>query len=251
MLACIVAVILLGGRQSLLLRPFSTRTGIDSISVALTIFALIQLQAQSTQAYITPLTPEISILPAQPAIALGWGQTTLHPSSFSDVLQEVTLPIVEQTLCQQTYLGEFNISDIHLCAGFTQGGQDTCTGDSGGPLILFDGTSWRQAGITSFGGHLNGPACAGENAYGVYTRVSMFTEFIAETTHAELIFEGVKNIYSADEPVIVDVAEILPGQRSNVDLWFGLSTGEHLFFISGTDEFPLFSLAPLPLADIT
>lgn len=41
------------------------------------------------------------------------------------------------------------IVDHMLCAG--QNSQDSCSGDSGGPLMVSDGNSWSQIGVVSWG----------------------------------------------------------------------------------------------------
>jgi hypothetical protein len=65
---------------------------------------------------------------------------------------------------------------VAFCAGYPQGGVDTCQGDSGGPLFVA-GTNGEhvQAGITSFG-----KGCAQPNAYGVYTNLGLFEQWIKD-----------------------------------------------------------------------
>lgn len=52
---------------------------------------------------------------------------------------------------------------------------DTCQGDSGGPLMYYsyDYNQWMLAGITSYG-----RGCGSSSYAGVYTRVSMYIEWI-------------------------------------------------------------------------
>ncbi len=52
---------------------------------------------------------------------------------------------------------------------------DTCQGDSGGPLMYYsyDYNQWMIAGITSYG-----RGCGLSNYAGVYTRVSMYIDWI-------------------------------------------------------------------------
>ncbi|NOT86220.1 MAG: trypsin-like serine protease [Methylococcaceae bacterium] len=113
------------------------------------------------------------------ATALGWGVTDFTTeilSEQSDTLQKVALPIISNASCLQKFA---SITDNMLCAGFALEGKDTCSGDSGGLLAIFDKTSntWRQAGITSFG---NANAyCGYLNTYGVYTRVKNYKRGIS------------------------------------------------------------------------
>lgn len=117
--------------------------------------------------------------PGTAATILGWGATfpraldNEEPSGFPRDLQQATVPIVSNAVCNapQSYNG--TILDTMLCAGFPQGGVDTCQNDSGGPLIVSSGTGFALAGITSFG-----RGCAQPNFYGVYTRVSSFVGFV-------------------------------------------------------------------------
>jgi len=142
--------------------------------------ALLQLTKPATQPPIA-LPLQGSPAPGKKAIAMGWGNTVSEDDdSAQDVLQEVELDIVSNDTCIAAYKEEYEIIDNQICAGFATGGKDTCTGDSGGPLIVSDGNQQQQIGIISYGGKQDGPLCGGPNAYGVYTRVSAFINFIAQ-----------------------------------------------------------------------
>ena len=61
-----------------------------------------------------------------------------------------------------------------LCAGdLVDGGEDSCHGDSGGPLFVADGDDWVQVGITSWG-----IGCARRQRPGVYTRLAAVASFV-------------------------------------------------------------------------
>jgi secreted trypsin-like serine protease len=71
-----------------------------------------------------------------------------------------------------------------ICAGTATGVRDACNGDSGGPLFVEKADGVEQIGIVSWG---EGPmdaaaACGHENAYGVYTRIANYKDWIAEKT---------------------------------------------------------------------
>lgn len=116
--------------------------------------------------------------PGTMATALGWGTTSATSLDFPEALWEVELPIVDQAICQEAYSGVQDILETQVCAGYAEGGKDTCQGDSGGPLVAQSpptGNKLVQAGITSFGA-----SCAQPDVYGVYTRVSSFSDWITE-----------------------------------------------------------------------
>lgn len=82
--------------------------------------------------------------------ALGWGETG---NGLSNDLQEVQLDYLPRSLCRE--LSGLTISDFVICAAeqnpVSGNNQDTCFGDSGGPLFLGRDRSPWVAGITSFG----------------------------------------------------------------------------------------------------
>uniref|UniRef100_A0A3Q4GF13 Serine protease 27-like n=1 Tax=Neolamprologus brichardi TaxID=32507 RepID=A0A3Q4GF13_NEOBR len=100
----------------------------------------------------------------------GWGRLE-SPLPFPGTLQEVSIPIVSNTDCNNAYKG--GITSNMICAGVARGGKDSCQGDSGGPLVVKHGSVWVQAGIVSFG-----DGCAKPNVPGVYARVSQYQSWI-------------------------------------------------------------------------
>nr|XP_034834069.1 CLIP domain-containing serine protease 2-like [Maniola hyperantus] len=103
----------------------------------------------------------------------GWGKT--ETSSTSAVKLKVRVPVVSNSACSQIYkLSDRNISEKQICAGGTSY-QDSCKGDSGGPLMARDSTmKWMVLGVVSFG-----PSPCGYPGWpGVYTRVPAFVDWI-------------------------------------------------------------------------
>ncbi len=128
----------------------------------------------------------VALLTAQDALLLdpsillmatGWGRVSAVAPSYPYDLFQVQVPYVDQATCSAFYtaLGyaEDTIGPDHVCAGFEEGGKDTCSGDSGGPLLLNVAGTWRQAGITSWG-----EGCAKPGAPGVYASVPHHLDWI-------------------------------------------------------------------------
>ncbi len=61
----------------------------------------------------------------------GWGRLS-SGGSTPKILQEAQVPIVTPQECRKSYGS--SITDRMLCAGYSQGGIDTCQGDSGGKM---------------------------------------------------------------------------------------------------------------------
>ncbi|KAL1492965.1 hypothetical protein ABEB36_011121 [Hypothenemus hampei] len=102
---------------------------------------------------------------------IGWGSIR-ESGPQPAVLQEVNIPIWSNTDCRQKYghAAPGGIVDHMLCAG--QANRDSCSGDSGGPLMVNNG-KWTQVGIVSWG-----IGCGKGQYPGVYTRVEKFLPWI-------------------------------------------------------------------------
>ncbi|XP_013869354.1 serine protease 27 [Austrofundulus limnaeus] len=145
--------------------------------------ALVQLSSPVTWSnFVRPicLPASSTLFPADmPCYVTGWGNVRENvPLPGAGTLQEVQVPIIAQSSCQQMYqtdpTEQVDILDDMICAGYQQGGKDSCQGDSGGPLVcrMINGT-WVQAGVVSFG-----LGCANQNKPGVYARLTSFPDFI-------------------------------------------------------------------------
>ncbi|KAG2465322.1 MASP2 protease, partial [Polypterus senegalus] len=116
-----------------------------------------------------PTTDQSETEPQPQALGLvaGWGLSNPNVSmdeatssdfgTVSDVLQYVKLPVVMHTECKTSYesrSGSYNITNNMFCAGYYEGGKDTCLGDSGGAFIMEDPQTkrWVAQGLVSWGG---------------------------------------------------------------------------------------------------
>ncbi len=95
-------------------------------------------------------------------MASGWGQLDeIKNSGFAPVLTTVDLKTVE---CDAYPVYAGKTDGNMMCAGAP--GQDTCTGDSGGPLIVGDLNNATLVGVVSWG-----RGCYRDGGAGVYVRV--------------------------------------------------------------------------------
>ena len=125
-------------------------------------------------------TSQSSLYPqaAITAVVGGWGKVASQGNNRnSAVLQHLVLPIVDSrnSKCRQTIID----SDRQLCAGYDRLPVDTCSGDSGAPLLVVERMGRDQgyfvaAGIVSYGNR----QCDASLSSGVYTRVSFYLPWI-------------------------------------------------------------------------
>ncbi|XP_026207708.1 serine protease [Anabas testudineus] len=148
--------------------------------------ALVQLSSSITWSnYAQPicLPASSTVFPTDMLCTVtGWGNIREGVSLPGvGTLQEVQVPILSQSSCQQMYQTNptetVNILYDMMCAGYQQGGKDSCQGDSGGPLVCqMENGTWVQAGVVSFG-----LGCAQTNQPGVYTRLTSYSSFITRS----------------------------------------------------------------------
>lgn len=144
--------------------------------------ALIKLQAPVTDPSARTIQlqgdrlEKVFAAPGACAVVTGWGTTAEGRSdSVSESLRQVSLPIIDRGKCDRAYPGR--VSDKAVCAGYDWGTKDSCQGDSGGPLVVPGGpTEWTQTGVVSWG-----EGCARPGAFGVYTRVAPYIDWIQKT----------------------------------------------------------------------
>lgn len=103
--------------------------------------------------------------------ASGWGLTADSEPAISDELNWMETEIKSNSACNTWWLG--TIKSTQIC-GSGAGGRSICSGDSGGPIYVEEGSSRKQVGISSFvislGCEIGYPF--------VFTRTSSFLDFI-------------------------------------------------------------------------
>jgi secreted trypsin-like serine protease len=112
--------------------------------------------------------PKISTL----VTAIGYGRIA-ETGAFAPTLQKVDLQVESYKVCVRTYVTAKD--NLQICnRGLPEGGKDSCSGDSGGPLFI-KGTTILSA-LVSYG-----YGCARQRIPAVNTRISAYTGWIQST----------------------------------------------------------------------
>ncbi|XP_042351756.1 plasminogen-like [Plectropomus leopardus] len=105
----------------------------------------------------------------------GWGET--KDRKVSDILKETSVPVVENKVCNDVEYWNNGIKDTEMCAGYNEGGADSCKGDSGGPLVCIKKNRYILQGVVSEGSY----PCGKPMKPGIYVRVSKYLDWIDNT----------------------------------------------------------------------
>ncbi|KAK7491003.1 hypothetical protein BaRGS_00017699 [Batillaria attramentaria] len=103
----------------------------------------------------------------------GWGVFYPGGSPLTPVLNEVTMQIVSDDICDGTY-GSFFYAPTMVCVSmYGTGGHAACQGISGSPLVAFRNGGWELVGVASWGYD-----CTQTANPGVYTDVYQMESWI-------------------------------------------------------------------------
>ena len=100
----------------------------------------------------------------------GWGVTSENSQSIPSSLRKVSVPVIARATCAADYTG-YDITNNMFCAGYANGGKDSCSGDSGGPII--EASTGTLVGTVSWG-----VGCAEAGKPGVYARLGNYVNYI-------------------------------------------------------------------------
>ncbi|XP_064476899.1 plasma kallikrein-like [Ornithodoros turicata] len=139
--------------------------------------ALVQMNAPvNTSEFVRTIClpkPDFDPTAGLSCMAAGWG-VTLNDEESREFLREVALPVITRDVCQEQ-LPEYTIAESMICAGHEDGGRDTCSGDSGGPLMYEAEEGWTLAGVVS-----TGSGCAHAKKPGVLSSIAYYVPWILE-----------------------------------------------------------------------
>ncbi len=152
--------------------------------------------------------------PGTTATVLGWGITNSLLQQTSDNLREVAAPIQDGTGCTQAF-GPTYDNATEICAGGTAG-QDSCNGDSGGPLA-YNATA---ATATLLGTVDYGSNTCGDGTPAVYQRITSGTgaQFLATNVPTALIAPSTATPARRSTITLTAGAANLPGPTYAWDL---------------------------------
>ena len=108
-------------------------------------YALIHLSSPSSFEPIQLVTDDSHDVEPVMSTTMGWGATSENGGS-SNTLLEVGVPIDDDC----GYIAN-EVTNNMICAGDSNGGEDSCYGDSGGPLIVEWNGEYELIGIVSWG----------------------------------------------------------------------------------------------------
>ncbi|XP_067130395.1 clotting factor C-like isoform X2 [Centruroides vittatus] len=113
-------------------------------------------------------------------IITGWGLN--ENQSYSQQLQQAVLPVVSYERCEKAYEDAdlpLTVTENMFCAGASKINSDSCSGDSGGPMVFADDSGrerkWVLEGIVSWG---SPSGCGTAGQYGGFTKVFNFINWI-------------------------------------------------------------------------
>ncbi|XP_037077069.1 trypsin-1-like [Pollicipes pollicipes] len=122
------------------------------------------------------------------AIMAGWGYLDewRRGGTRPDTLQWTEVPVLSRQTCQDWFTEakkSIKISEGKICAGYKEGGKDSCQADSGGPLVVQVGKEYQVAGVVSAG-----IGCGRPNLPGIYTDLTVYAKWVVGQISARTSF---------------------------------------------------------------
>ncbi|XP_069688616.1 uncharacterized protein [Periplaneta americana] len=111
------------------------------------------------------------------SLVAGWGATDIGTTGSNQILQWVEVKVIPSVTCAKAYAERTGtmLGPGQICAGGARG-QDSCEGDSGGPLMRGELQRYYLLGLVSFGAK----RCGSENLPGVYTEIPTYLDWILD-----------------------------------------------------------------------
>jgi len=115
----------------------------------------------------------------QEATVTGWGRVSTNGPG-SPVLKEADVTVISDKDCKAKLRKKFRVDSSHICA--MAPGENSCEGDSGGPLIVEENGRWTLVGVVN-GGPPGGCVDVQPQYPAVYSRVTEVMDWIRKRTN--------------------------------------------------------------------
>lgn len=147
--------------------------------------------------------------------AIGRGNLTSIGTLYDNLLYEVDVPFIENSVCEAVEDYKGGVNNTHLCAGMLEiGGKDSCQGDSGGPLVVIKDSAATLVGVTNFG-----LGCGQKGYPGVYASLKAHTSWVESNINRykqnEIVAEPNMDFAFASKCYLVDVNEDVLTDRNS------------------------------------
>ncbi|OMH80434.1 Clotting factor B [Zancudomyces culisetae] len=155
----------------------------------------------------------------------GWGVTSLDANAtISNVLLQIPLSSSSSSTCKIVNPKWTNNDGATICS-IVLNNQDSCSGDSGGPLMLTSNTSTSIAGLTSYG-YAPGVStdvgrCGINGGAGIYTHIYYYMDWITSIVN---IYKKTDTTSELGHPDNSTSAESVSTNDSTFSLALGTTT---------------------------
>jgi len=130
--------------------------------------------------------PKLDVAPNPQATVLGWG--AIQAGGVASInLKAVEVNLYTTYQCNHLY--QVSLAESNRCAGtYPHDGSDSCTGDSGGPIVVPYNNSYVLVGLVSWG--YGDPVCADGDYPGVYNIVSGYQSYMDQALPEYVEFDA-------------------------------------------------------------
>ncbi len=169
------------------------------------------------------------------------GTQQQNPIYLPTQLLAAAVPVVSNAECARDH-GAASFPNTVVCAGDPATHRDSCNGDSGGPLQIRDDNGiYTQVGVVSWGTNDDSGAC-GIN-YGVYTRVSAYTDWIDAITNNQVRYNDNDHRVNIGPPNF-EVVDLLTDFQPDPMQWEAVAGGGELAEFVRADCFGFIDMVP-------
>ncbi|XP_059621342.1 serine protease gd-like isoform X1 [Phlebotomus argentipes] len=157
---------------------YGKRNSIDSDIAVVVLTEAIRFTTYIRPACLWNETESKESIVGHKGFSAGWGRDE-NGNFFTELPKQIEIPVVSDEECLRSHEAFPKItSEVTFCAGWRNGSEGPCNGDSGGPLIFDREGRWTLRGVVSTSLSTDGSNTCNLNEYVVFTDVAKFRQWI-------------------------------------------------------------------------